>query len=235
MDALSAKPVFSADPLGVEEPQRPFRVSGLLALLFGAISFSTLFSTNLLFLPALTLLFALVALRPNRDPTVQPVGRSLAWIGIVLALFFSGWSIAQHTMRTRYLAAEGEQVARNWLAVLASGQRELAHELTLPAGARQFESMSLVEYYAGENQTSEPYREFVTLPPVREVSGTGDSLQWEFRGIIAEGRTYGADRVLLRFEEATGTIAKPLNITVERSPVHEGEAQWRVVDFAFVD
>lgn len=235
MDALSAKPAFSGDPLGVEEPQRPFRVSGLLALLFGGISFSALFSTNLLFLPALAVLFAVVALRPERDPNVRPVGRSLAWTGATLALFFAGWSIAHHTIRTRFLASEGQHVARNWLAVLASGQPELAHELTLAAGARQFESMSLEEYYAGGTHLSNAYREFLTQPPVEAILNTGDSLQWKFVGIVAHGRTYGADHVQLRFEELSGTIDQPLHITLERSPEEEGTVQWHVRNFNFVE
>lgn len=235
MEALSAKPAFSGDPLGVEEPQRPFRVSGLLALLFGGISFSALFSTNLLFLPALAVLFAVIALRPERDPNVRPVGRSLAWIGATLALFFAGWSIAHHTIRTRFLATEGQHVARNWLGVLASGQPELAHELTLTAGARQFESMSLEEYYAGDTHLSDPYRQFLTQPPVVAILNTGDSLQWKFVGIVTEGRTYGADHVQLRFEELSGTIDRPLHISVERGPEEDGKVQWRVTNFAFVD
>lgn len=236
MDALSAKePVFSGNPLGVEEPQRPFRVSGLLALLFGLLSFSALFSMGLLFLPALAILFALFAFRPERDPNVRPVGRSLAMFGVTLALFFGGWSIAHSTIRTQYLAAEGQHVARNWIAVLASGQAELAYELTLPAELRQFESMSLAEYYAKDPEASEKFQGFITTAPVQTILNSGDSLQWEFVGIVTRGRRYESEQIVLRFEDSSGTIDKPLDIVVERTPQETGPVQWHVSDFVFAD
>ncbi|WP_164102192.1 hypothetical protein [Candidatus Laterigemmans baculatus] len=218
MDSLPARPVFSDSSLGPEEPQRPFRVSGLLSLLFGLISVGVLASTVLLFLPLIAILFALFAFRPSRDPSVVPAGRMLAVAGASLAIFFGGWALAQRMVQTRYMSDDGETFARNWLAVLEAGQRELAFELTLPPNERQLESMSLVEFYQTDTPALENFKGFTAQDVVQAILAADAPLEWELVDRSGPVRYEEAEMIILQFRDRSEQVPQAINVALLRIP-----------------
>jgi len=217
MNAISNKPVFSNNELVEAEVERPFRPSGIVAFLLGAISSITIFSSSLLLLPAAAVLFGLYALRPARAGQNRPVGRLPAMLGIILALFFGSWSWSYFSAREALLTEQASGFAQQWLEILAAGEKEVAFELTKPKALRQMSDMSLGDFYSSANQPAlEELDSFATQPAVSAVINTSQKPEWVFVETRFTDSQDIQDMVGMVFSDATGQVP-PVVITMSRS------------------
>jgi hypothetical protein len=183
---------FSDHDLPTVGEVQPFRPSGLVALLLGLLSFLAVFASSLLLVPLAAVLIGLFALRPARPGQGQPAGRTPAMVGILLALFFSAWSVIYFQSRHTLLAESASEFAANWLELLIRGEREAAYELTKLASQRQIEGVSLREYYSPANSKAfESIDAFMSQRPVAAVLDAGTNADWQYvetRQVIMRGQ-----------------------------------------------
>lgn len=228
------QPVFSTESMADELPaDRPVRISGFLALGLGILSGCVVFSMVFLPLPILTLIVAGIALRPSARGV--PVGRSAAYAGAVLAIFFGSWGWSQVITRNKALQQQATRFAQDWLAILQQGDAELALELTQPPEMRLSEEMPLDVFYQQNETAQENLQGFSERPLVPIVLAGGESLRWELAERPIVTRQKSGDEVIVRLKETTGTIDGMVQIDLRRLPDAATEAaggEWYVGDFA---
>lgn len=220
---------FTDSELFDEDIERPFRPSSLLALVLGLLSVGVLATIYLIVVPIVAIAVAIFALRPSRVAHVRPAGRSLAIAGLVLALLFGSWGVTYSQMRQSHLVHGAEVFAQEWLDLLGRGKREIAYELTLPQLQRQLKNMSLERYYAVSNkEKNQQFGSFITMETPQAIYDAKGKPIWQATGALAIYRQHDSDYVDLRMVDTTGTIKRPLVLTLVRSPWidSEGNADW---------
>lgn len=227
------QPVFSTESAAHELPaDRPVRISGFVALGLGMLSGFTILTTAFLPLPVITLIVAGFALRPARRGV--PVGRSAAYAGAVLAVFFGSWGWLHAATREAALQQHASRFAQYWLETLQQGDTELALELASPPSTRQSEKMSLKTYYEQNETARENLQEFLERSLVSTVIAGGESLRWETAEPPAVIQRKDGDEVIVRLIETTGMVGGVVQIDLMRITYRSAEpvsGEWTVIDF----
>lgn len=246
MSTTTTSPVFTErEPVDVEL-ERPFRPSSILALLLGLLSASMVASPNLVFIPILAVAISVFALRPARQANVKPSGRSLAWLGMILAFFFAAWSVSYFTIRYQQLTSAAQTFAIDWLELLNRGEKELAFELSQTPSMRQVDNMALKEFYSQESEPNRPnferYDSFLRFQAVSAILAAETKPKWEYVETSSIYRQYEGEYVVLNLKDTTNTI-RPITVIMGRLPTinDQGELdlnaprQWFAKSVSFTD
>jgi hypothetical protein len=215
--AKKLSPVFSGDQLDSElTPPGPLRLSGIVALVLGLLSISALAGTAMLGVPLLGVLVGLFALRPDQNAEARTGGRLPALIGLVLSLFFGSWGGAHHATRHHFVTAEAERFGLEWLTLLSEGRKEVAHELTQPAGSRQIHAVPLEAYYAQQVDPTSPFQEFLANGPVESILKAGDRCRWELVEVVQRRVHSDRENLVLRFRDRSGAVSHAVDLPMHR-------------------
>lgn len=225
----AASPVMTAESeSNMLIEARPVRVSGWLALLLGLISSMTLFTLGFLVFAALAIAVGLYAIRGYSG--LRPIGYRSAVAGILLAVLFSAWALAENQLRTRYMLRYGNAFAADWLALVQGGQIELACELLNGPAQRQDPSMPLKPYYQESANGKTAMASFREHSMYNKLIEAGNRAQ--FTSIRPpQYRSFGNRHMVDTFwSDPSGTVADRFALTIEYyAPRHDGEqAQWGI-------
>ncbi len=234
--------VFSDNENLGDEIERPFRPSGVVALLLGVVSAGAVATMQMIVIPILAVVVACYALRPAKGANVQPAGRGLAVVGMCLALLFGSWGFGYFKVRESQLTSGSAVFAENWLNVLGEGKQEIAFELTRPRHQRQIQTMPLKTYYGFNNpETHQQFKDFMSRDAPQSVFDAKGKPKWQEDGVVSIYRLYDQDYVAIRMIDTTRTISQPIVVTICRSPWIEQDGtvdwdkprQWHIRDIAF--
>jgi hypothetical protein len=204
--------------------------AALVALVLGLFSALTLVSLLLAFIPLLTIVLGALSLRSIRASEGRVVGAWPAAIGVCMATFFLGWSVTQSFSRELTLEGHGRRFAEAWLALVAKGDLQQAHQMMVPAHNRILSAELRKEFYEKNPKALEELNTLFSRPPLNEFIAQGPAVPFRFDTPAGGDRTGYQDRVVLKylFDRSDGS-SQPLWITVRREyHVEEGHADWEI-------
>lgn len=141
--------VMSDAPSGppTVESYRAVSMLAVLALLVGLLSLLALPFPVLLLAPVAGALLGWGALSRIRGADGQLTGRRLALGGLALSVFVLCSLLGRSVMEYSLLLKHGRRHADYWLQLVADGQREEAHQLTLLEHSRETPGANLKHHY----------------------------------------------------------------------------------------
>ncbi len=119
----------------------------------GLLSALALVSPLLWFVPVLAIVFALVGLRVIAG-SQETTGRTLALLGLGLAVLFGTWGVSWTTARRARLNRQAREYATEWLSLMQQEQYMEAHQLSLDFYSRLPQGSSLAAHYAPDESDS---------------------------------------------------------------------------------
>jgi hypothetical protein len=126
------------EPADEERAQyRPLCGWAVAAAVLGGLSVVALVDPLGWILPAAGVAAGLAALGRIARNAEELSGRTLAWAGLGLSLFFAAATPAEWLTYRGLLRGEARQFAAGWFALLRDDQPQMAHQLTLPPDERQ--------------------------------------------------------------------------------------------------
>ncbi|MFV2067384.1 MAG: hypothetical protein ACC645_10420, partial [Pirellulales bacterium] len=160
-----------ADADLVEHP----RLSGMavLGLLLGLASSLALISRLFWIVPAAGVVVSGLALRTIRIGDPPRVGRTAAWIGVVLCLLFGAAAPTADVAHRWMLRREAQQWSLRWFELLAHDGPQKAVQLTFTYVSRQPLDDSLWQYYRLIPAARGRLQQFVDDPLVRRLLALG--------------------------------------------------------------
>lgn len=235
MSVQASESLFSED---LEEAPSggDVRPSGYLAFALGLLCIVALLGGAWYIVPVVAILVALFALRPVPAGLDSPAGRGWAAVGLAIALFFTTWAGTSQTLRRVSMTNDAERFARDWLAVLADGNEELAYELTQSRPARQIAGIDLQRFYQENPDAYEYLRRFLMDSATQKVIDAGDKPQWELQGSPVITRRYTMETIDIVMVDTTGTVTPPVRLTLQRTEDPDtGAAEWSVSGITSVE
>jgi len=119
---------------------RPISSRSILAFFLSLASMGALASMVLWILPVVAIVFCLLTLRSTRRSEIVPVGRSMAVLGLAVAVLVACWAPTRHVSRLWALSSQGREFCEQWLhIVLVEKNLDRAHGLTMAYGDRMLE------------------------------------------------------------------------------------------------
>lgn len=215
----------------VDETVPPLRFSGYVCLILGLASVFALVGPAALVIPALAILFGLVALR--RYPDEVPAGLKPARVGLVLALAFGSCGFFIPVMKNYTLGSQAEKFARYYIEMIARGEDEFAMELRKTYNNRFPPTMPLKAYYA-QNELSEseehlsPFEEFKRSEVNAAIRRRGPGAEWELKRPPRVHVHYGQVKAELIFVDPTGQVESEIYISLDYNIDKRGDGQWNV-------
>ena len=141
---------------------------GPVALLLGMISAVAVIGPLLWILPATAAIFAIVALWRIRASGGRLLGRGMAVLGLVLAIFFGMAGPARTLSREYWLETRADRFAHGFIELLENGKKYEAHQLTKPAVGRKPIAEG-EEPYAKDADSKKAYDTFLKLNAVKAL------------------------------------------------------------------
>ncbi|NOY28620.1 MAG: DUF4190 domain-containing protein [Planctomycetes bacterium] len=114
---------YDADELG---QYQSLSTSAVVALVLGLLSPIAFFSPLLAVVPGFVFAVALWALARIKGSEGRLLGTRLAYCGLVLAIVFGVASVTRTQIRVEILRRQANEIAEQWLSMLARGQAEEA-------------------------------------------------------------------------------------------------------------
>jgi hypothetical protein len=199
---MPAAPTVTAPLRPDEKPLAAYRsisVTALIAAALGVASALVLVSPLLVPVPLAALLLAGLALRSIRASDGQVVGRVPAIVGLSLAVLFLSWGLARYGGRQVQLEKHGRRFAEGWLALIAEGKYQQAHQLGLSPSARTTTTVALEQYYAENVEAADVLKQLVSSPPVSELIAEGRDVRYRYDGVAGALRSGLQDHLTLKF------------------------------------
>ncbi|MBI1249734.1 DUF4190 domain-containing protein [bacterium] len=191
----------------------------IIAMVLGIFSILSLFTAVLLPVPVVAIVLGLVAYY-QIDKSEVLTGKGMALTGIGLAAVWLGLSLTQAIVSDRMLSSESQEMAESWLKVFAEHKIEEAYQLSLPPQARQSEDVSLLEYYAKNQDANEQLEMFKQNPAVDAfVKWEGGPLEVHFVRTLSTDQADGEDYCSQSFQIVDKDSGKPLwdmDVTMKR-------------------
>jgi hypothetical protein len=171
MQQTKSNPTFSEDRESIGDYSSLSPLS-IFAFILGLGSIVALTHPASWVVPLIAIAFGIFALRSiARTDGLQ--GAVLAWIGIMLALFFLSWASATFYTDRWVVYHESEQVSRRWLNLVVSGEDEIAHQAMVHPAKRQSAGFSVDEYYAKDEIARNAKDEIFATSPISDIFNVG--------------------------------------------------------------
>ena len=226
-EAKPIVPVMGAESgYDVEEVIPPLRVSGIVSLLFGLLSITTLIAYPMIAMPILAIFFGLVALRPSEGP--KPAGTGVAKIGMFLAVLFGSCGFFIHTLKSNTLAQQAEFFARQYFEVLGQNNVPYALELKKDHINRLPPDIPLVDHYSSNENLAESLAEFRSDGFEGSIIDLGPDVRWT---LIKKPRVFTRfykQKTELVFSNLEAENPVNVLILLEYEIDKLGNGQWRV-------
>lgn len=212
---------------GYEEVEQvtPVRFSGFICLILGLISAVAMLGLPALVVPAVALLFGLVAVRPYSSE--KPVGVTPAKVGLVLAILFATAGYVLPYMKTRTLGGQAKVYTRQYIEVIAREYDEFAMELNKDFRNRFNATMPLEDYYQQGNEDAvQALREFRGNQAHAIMRKLGPDAEWVLDRPVRVYKTYGVEKaeVVWRSKKSGQMVQFFMQYLIDPNDV----AQWHI-------
>jgi hypothetical protein len=243
----------------LEQPElaeySPLNRCALISFVLGWLSGLALLHPILGIVPLVGTILAIVALQQLRSTDTKQSGRTLAVIGLGLAVLFGTWAIARQSSRDLRLFSQARLCAEEWLELLRQGKLEDAHQLTLPEESRAPAGLALKAHYAADDHDHKAHEKAGTpamhemmemmMHPHVELDGffseavakrlreMGPRARYEFLGnvqVMSAGVNDIELELLFQVNDASASDSDPfpIKVTLVRSRKPGDTADWRV-------
>ncbi len=204
--ALTHVPSMRAET-GYDESEMisPLRFSGYVCLILGMISAVALLGLPALVVPGLAILIGLIALRPSQGP--PPLGKIPAQIGLLLAIGFGTCGFGLHAIKQYTMGNQAKYFTRQYIDLVAIGQKEMAIELGKSFNNRFNSTMPLKEFYQNldeqhanrtdrspDDEERTPMQQFDDNAAHQEILKFGRDADWKLAGPVVIYKQFGIDR-----------------------------------------
>lgn len=212
---------------GYEETEQvtPLRFSGFICMVLGLISAVAMLGLPAIIVPAVAIVFGLIALRPYRGE--KPIGVTPAKIGLLLAILFATAGFLIPYMKTRTLGSQAEFYTRQYIEVIALDYDEFAMELNKDFRNRFSDSMPLQDFYRqGNADAVQALQDFQGNGANVTIRKAGPNAQWVLDRPVSVYKTYGIEKaeVVWRSVESGELIQFFLQYLIDGNDV----AQWHI-------
>ena len=130
-----------------EPVYRPISRFSVVAILAGLLSLLALMFPAMIMVPATGALLALVAKRQVHAANGELAGGRLAGVGLFLCVFCLTATLGYGLLHRSLLLRNARDHADTWLEIVAKGDFEKAHQLTLVEEDREAEGTDLKHHY----------------------------------------------------------------------------------------
>ena len=188
----------------------PLSKTALIALLLSVFSAASVVSFLFWFLGIMSIVIALLSLHIFKRNRGNLKGRSLAVIGLIVGIFFTGWGLARFTSHQWWIYRHAEQYTTDWLHWVEDGKLTKAYE-------HISESASQARSNAPEDQLARGL-EYFDREPLKTVQQGNGSIRLNKRlGIIEMGpRVYVTLRYFYEIDEGDFKRTVPITLTLTR-------------------
>lgn len=226
---------FAGEDRG-EEAYRDVSRAAIAALVLGIVSPLVLVSPLLALVPLLAILLAIIALRGIRASDGQMVGWLPAVIGLCLALFSLGANASWSLSRQAYLEAQSHQFADEWLAILARGDQQLAHQFHLTPLERISDPQALATFYKTQPEAAKSLQQMMTSEALAEFVLQGPSVKYHFDAVVSQDREGQLDELVLKYHyDRPNKPPREIWITVKLYVDEDGKSGWQIVSVDSTD
>ena len=211
------------------ESYRAVSRSAVAASLLGIASPLVLVSPLLAVIPLAAIVTAVVGLRNVVASGGQLVGRRPALIGLCLAMFSLGCGLGWTLSRQARIESQARKFADEWLAIVASGEHQRAHQMRLTPMERAQPGSSLDDFYKTKPEIAKDLQELVTGPALAEFVMQGHAAAYRFEALVAQQKQGTTDQIVLQYSyDRPRGEPRRIWITVNREVDEEGAANWRI-------
>jgi hypothetical protein len=219
---------FAGEDRG-EEAYRDVSRAAVAALVLGIAAPLVLVSPLLAVVPLLAILFALIALRGIRASGGQLVGWLPAVIGLCLALFSLGANASWSLSRRAYLETQSRRFADEWLAILARGDQQLAHQFHLTPLERLSDPRALATFYKTQPEAAKSLQQMMTGEALAEFVLQGPSVKYHFDSVVSQDREGLLDELVLKYTyDRPHKPPRDIWITVKLYVDEHGKSGWQI-------
>ena len=203
------------------------------SLVLGLLSPLALVGMLLLFIPAVGIALAVIALRAIRLSNGDLAGRGAALTGLALCTIFATASPVKSAYTSYCLANASRPIVDAWFDFLRNGEPQKALQLTMPAVHRHELDESLWSYYSDSKENRENLEGFVASAVPRLVLEYGEKCQARFYDVIRVTPGAASDTIemvyALTYPDGEGKKSILVAMTVERRPLEGGKIGWRIL------
>ena len=226
--SIFATPAMSAEGQPeLELNVTPIRLSGIVALALGLLSFTAVLGAPLIIVPVVAVAFAIFAVRPYSGE--RPIGVAAAWVGLFCAILFGVWGVSERQFKERAMGAQATRFAREWLQLAGQGDLELALELQVHPSRRQPESMPLADYYQRSTAGMEMLKQFKEQEMIPTLIELGTRPKWVPAKPPKVYTLYGRELTQTVWRDATGAYPHLVKIVLEYLEGKSSDkAQWKI-------
>ena len=143
----------------------------IFAFILGVTSAVAIISPFLWIVPILTLFVAIPALAMSKRDDMS--GGIPSWLAIGLALFFISFAVSKYCFNRSVLYTEAFSITKDWLQLVVSGEKRIAHQAMMNITARQSSSKSLDEYYELDEEAAAELKKRFSVKPTSDLLGIG--------------------------------------------------------------
>lgn len=208
------------------EDVRPFRVSGVLSLLFGLLSPLTYFGVVLVILPVIAIVSGVISVA--KYDGVRPAGYRMGQIGFVLALFFGVFGLTIWSARRATLVRQAEYYARAYLDTMAVDQPETVLELAKVARNRT--EAPLIPYYEANDDRKDAISSLKSGGIYGRIQTIQGETNWKpSRPTKITRGFHGVEKAEVCLVDAEGRIDLEAQIFLDLNRDRDGHLQWHVM------
>lgn len=216
------------------EAYRTWSVPALLTAGVGAVSWITLFSGTLIFVPLLALLLGCVTWRQVAARPEHWLGGRAAWIGVAVAVLSLGLFAGREWSQRAWLLEGARQTAEQWLRYQKQGQPLLAYDLFRRPAQRLFSAEALTELLAENKEEREKHDKYAQLRIVDLLERAGPTLEWKLLRLAPntehEYQKYVNVSYQVECKNNSRTELVPVEFLVERAQFPaDKEPRWLII------
>ncbi len=235
MSVLRDSPHLTDHDDGMVDEYQALSGWAVAALILGLLGPFALVNVWLTLIPLLGVVAAAVALVRVAMLAPALTGRKVALAGLFLSILFTSAAAADRIAYWRAVDLEARRFAEAWFAFLSVEQPHKAHQLTLAPRYRQPLDDKLPEFYREGEPWHDELQSYVEQPVVRKLLALGERARVRYDGTEAHGsdtRFVGVrQRFSVTYHDADhGRRTFFVSLGMQRLPLEQGEAAWRLVN-----
>lgn len=181
------------------EGYRTLSRSALIALLIGLVSLVAVFTPVLALLPAIGIVFAILAFYQIERSKGQLGGTVVASLGLLLCATFLGWSVTANLTRQAELVRRATQLSEDFLSLIARGDKEKAHQLMMPPIGRVNNVRQIEQYYKEDSEGKAALAAAFSEKPLSDLVAWAGKYQFKLDSVVEVQQEGVADAVTLDF------------------------------------
>ena len=206
----------------------------VVGLILGILSPAALVDPVLWAVPLAGIIISGWALRRIARSEAALIGRKAAVVGLVLCCFFAAAAATDWCAGRMLLRREARHVAERWFALLAGGDFQAAHHLTVDPRHRRPGAEQIAAFYREGPRRRKELDDYTARPLVRRLLDLGPKAEVRYLETGGQGCRRGRDVVYLLYGVTHEEAGRPrmflVGMELERHQPENGPPAWRVAE-----